>query len=117
MVSDPLVVPSSASFQGITIILASPLALLLLFPAARWGLAQWPPAHGQCLCLNSRVLQVLHYPLHSAPFDPHAFATLMPAQYKQGALIKASLFRPAEPLISAWVSNLLHNVPTSSWGL
>lgn len=70
------------------------LSFLFFFPAARWGCVHWPPPHHQHLCLNSSELWVLHYPLPSAPFDPGAFATLMPSQYKQGALIKASLFHP-----------------------
>lgn len=70
------------------------VSFLFFFPAARWGYVHWPPPHHQHLCLNSSELWVLHYPLHSAPFDPGAFATLMPSQYKQGALIKASLFHP-----------------------
>lgn len=62
----------------------------------------WPPTHHQHLCLNSSEHWVLHYPLHSAPFDPGAFATLMPSQHKQGALIKASLWHPV------WTSHHCH---------
>lgn len=59
------------------------------------GMLTLASPHHQHLCLNSSEQWVLHYTLHSAPFDPGTFATLMPAQYKQGALIKASLFHPA----------------------
>lgn len=56
------------------------------------GMCALGSSTGSDLCLNSSEQWVAHYPLPSAPFDPGAFATLMPSQYKQGALIKASLF-------------------------
>lgn len=101
MLFGSLAVLSSTCFQVIKILpvffffwLLS-LSFLFFFPAARWGYVHWPPPHHQHLCLNSSELWVIHYALHSAPFDPGEFATLMPSQYKQGALIKASLFHPA----------------------
>lgn len=46
------------------------------------GMLTLASPHHQHLCLNSSEQWVLHYTLHSAPFDPGTFATLMPAQYK-----------------------------------
>ena len=76
--------------------MVSVFPLLLCFSSFQLpdGCVRRSPPHHQHLCLNSSELWVLHYPLHSAPFDPGAFATLMPSQYKQGALIRASLFYP-----------------------
>ena len=75
-----------------------PLLLCFSFFQLPAGCVHWPPPHHQHLCLNSSELWVRHYPLHSAPFDPGAFATLMPLQHKQGALIKASQFHPVRTL-------------------
>lgn len=100
----------------------SPLSFLLFSPAARWGCSHSPPPCHEHLCLNSSEHWALHYPLHSAPFDPGTFATLMPAQYKQGALIKASLCHPERLSSSPWfqiwsTSPPVHFVPFDATGL
>ena len=98
MLFDPLVVLKPASFQVMKMISLFPLLLCFSSFQLPAGCVHWPPLHHQHLCLNSSELWVLHYPLHSAPFDPGAFATLMPSQYQQGTLIKASQFQPVRTL-------------------